>query len=284
MLYALLAIAVREADRHAAFVFPKVVPGSRLAKTLEDPRIARGTHHDRRYWSQCPVVSIDLSGQRDFLSAIPARQRKDFRNARSRIAAAYPRATVEHLGPRGFDPAKLDDPITHHRANQYRKRGESVCADPVYVNFLKNQAISGAPLCLSTIREHPCGPLMAFHLGYFSGDTFYYYLTAFSGEHAKVSPGRWLLVDALRHWSEQISGSTLRFDMLCGEEGYKYRWATQAYTVSKIVLIPKRLGNLPRILAYSTIYRLKRVKNLLISQSHGGRILAPVPEDLALPS
>jgi len=279
----LLAIARKEAGRHATFVFPKVVPGSRLAKALEDPRISAGTHHERRYWSQCPVASIDLSDRADFFDAIPARQRKDYRNARNRIAAAYPEYLVEHHGPGAFDPALLDDAVAQHRANQYRKSGESVCADPAYVRFLKDQASSGAPLCLSLIREHPGGPLMAFHLGYFANDTFYYYLTSFSGEHAKVSPGRWLLVDALRHWSGHISGSVLRFDMLCGEDGYKFRWTMTSYPVSRVVLIPKRLANLPRILAYSTIYRLKNVKNRLRLQPHGGLIHTLDPEDIALP-
>jgi CelD/BcsL family acetyltransferase involved in cellulose biosynthesis len=280
---AILAVAGKEEVASSTVIFPKVASGSRLDRALADPRIATSTHQESRYWSRCSVASIATGPGRDFFSAIPARQRKDYRNASRRIAEAHPGNRVEHHGPGNFSPGLLDEIADLHRANQYRKKGDSVFADPSYLDFLKEQAVSGSPLCLSLLRESTAGPLMAFHLGYFARETFYYYLTSYGAAHAHLSPGRWLLVDALRHWQER-SGSSLRFDILCGEEEYKSRWTYEGYEVNRVVLIPKKLTNLPRILAYSAVYSLKNAKNRhLLGRNGGGHIQDPQPEDLVLP-
>jgi CelD/BcsL family acetyltransferase involved in cellulose biosynthesis len=280
---AILAIAAKEGAASSTLLFPKVADGSRLARALADPRIAAGTHHESRFWSRCSVATIETTEGRDFFSAIPARQRKDYRNATRRISEAHPGNQVEHHGPGNFPPALLDEVADLHRANQYRKKGESVFADPSFLNFLKELAVPGSPLCLSLLRESNGGSLMAFHLGYLARETFYYFLTSYGAAHAHLSPGRWLLVDALRHWHDR-SGKTLRFDMLCGEEEYKSRWTSEGYEVNRVVLIPKKLINLPRILAYSAVYGLKNAKNRHLLGRHGGvRIQDPEPEDLVLP-
>jgi CelD/BcsL family acetyltransferase involved in cellulose biosynthesis len=286
---ALLAIAVKEEADASKIVFPKVAAGSRLARALEDPRIGSETHHEARYWSHCAVATIETTPGRDFFAAIPTRQRKDYRNASRRISEAHPEHLVEHHGPGHFSPALLDEVAALHRANQYRKTGVSVFADPSFERFLKEQAASGSPLCLSLLRESPGGPLMAFHLGYFNGQTFFYYLTSYAAEYAHLSAGRWLLVDALKHWHERALGTTLRFDMLCGEEEYKSRWTEEGYEVNRVVLIPKRLANLPRILAYSAVYGLKNAKNRHLLGRHGGgrnegeHVPQPEPGDVVLP-
>ncbi len=280
---AVRAILQFESDDSSALVFPQVAARSRLAAALASPELAGFCHQEGRFWSRCPVASLDL-GRDSFDTALPARQRKDYRNAGNRLARAFPDHHVEHHGPGGFDPALLDDAAAQHRENQYRKEGESVFANPAYAAFLKEQLAAGAPLCLSTVREKEGGPLIAFNLGYLGRATFYYYLTSYSGQHASLSPGRWLLVDSLRHWSERIEGSILRFDMLCGEEDYKFRWATASYLVSRVVMIPRRLTNLPRILAYSTVYGLKNAKHRLLARTDGSRRIDVEPEDLVLPS
>jgi CelD/BcsL family acetyltransferase involved in cellulose biosynthesis len=280
---AILAVAAKEEAASSTLIFAKVATGSQLARALADSRIAASTHHESRFWSRCSVATIETTQGRDFFSAIPARQRKDYRNATRRISEAHPGNQVEHHGPGNFSPALLEEVADLHRANQYRKKGNSVFADPSFLNFLKEQAVSGSPLCLSLLRESYEGPLMAFHLGYLARETFYYYLTSYGAAHAHLSPGRWLLVDALRHWNER-SGQPLRLDMLCGEEEYKSRWTSEGYEVSRVILIPKKLLNLPRILAYTAVYGLKNAKNRhFLGRDAGGHIPAPEPKDLVLP-
>ncbi len=281
---ALLALVESESAQSTTLVFPKVAEGSRLARALADRRVAEFVRVESRYWSRCPVATIPRVAGVDFSSSLAARQRKDYRNATRRLAETFPKLVAEHHGPGRFDPARIDEAAAVHRANQYRKKGDSVCADAAYLAFLKALAESDAPLCLSLLRDQPGGAPLAFHLGYFADDCFYYYLTAYAGEHAKLSPGRWLLVDALRHWHGRVAGEALRFDMLCGEEEYKSRWPATPYLVSRVVLIPRRLANLPRILAYATVYGLKNARNRrLPGRPACGLVREPGGEDLVLP-
>ena len=142
-----------------------------------------------------------------------------------------------------------------------KKKGKSIFADLDFVVFLQQQANRDAPLLISTLRERPGTEPFAFHLGYFSGGTYYYYLTAYDGENSELSPGRYLLIETLSNCADRMGGGRLRFDLLSGEEAYKSRWAKTFYEVSRFRVIPKRLGNLPLLAAYSTVYGLKGVKN-----------------------
>jgi hypothetical protein len=51
-----------------------------------------------------------------------------------------------------------------------------------------------------------------------------------------------------------------------------------------VVLIPRRIANLPRILAYSAVYGLKNAKNRSLLNGPGHRRLHdPETEDIVLP-
>ena len=51
--------------------------------------------------------------------------------------------------------------------------------------------------------------------------TQYFYLTAFSGEHAELRPGTLLLAYAIEHAAQE---GVAIIDMLRGEEAYKQLW------------------------------------------------------------
>lgn len=281
---ALLAVIARESHRCGTVVFPKVAAHSRLAEALDDPRVGAVAHFEQRFWSRCPFATIPKLPGKDFLASLPARHRKDFRNADRRLHEAFPELVEEHHGP-GHFPGKLIEEVADlHRRNQYRKAGSSVCENPAFVDFPKDQAGSGSGLSLSLVRPAPGTAPIAFNLGYFAGGTYHYYLTSYSGEHARLSPGRWLLVATPGHWHERVEGPALRFDMHCGEEEYKSRWPVSSYEVSRVVLIPRRVVNLPRILAYSAVYGLKNAKNRrLLNRPARGRLHLPEPGDVVLP-
>jgi CelD/BcsL family acetyltransferase involved in cellulose biosynthesis len=257
----LRAVLEEESRRCSALVFPQVAAGSRLAAVLADERVAEAAHVESRYWGRCPVATIPRREGLGFEAALPARQRKDFRNAARRLAEALPAHVSEHHGPGRIPPALLDEAAALHVANQHRKEGPSVLADPAFLGFLKTLGSDDSPLCLSLLRPAPGAAPIAFHLGWFDGATFYDYLTAYDGEHASLSPGRWLLTSALGHWHARAEGSEIRLDLLCGEEPYKSRWPVSPYFVSRVVLLPRRLANLPRILGYAAVYGLKNARN-----------------------
>jgi CelD/BcsL family acetyltransferase involved in cellulose biosynthesis len=279
----ILEIIESEGQNGVTITFAKVADHSLLTATLRDPRIAAQAHLQSRYWSVCPTVSYALRDPDDFLQSVTPRQRKDYRSAGRRLRQAAPAQVVEHRRGRGIDAGMIAAAADLHVENQHRKKGDSVFARQAFSRFLEGQTAADAPICLSLLREREGGPLLAFSLGYFSGDTYFYYLTAYSGQHADCSPGRWLLVDTLRHWSAHTRGGRLRLDLLCGDESYKSRWATGFYEVSRVQLIPKRLGNLPRAVAYTAVYGLKNAKNRLRNRVTGPPLRGLEPEHPILP-
>lgn len=248
-------------SRPSLLSFPNVQAGSRLDAALADSRVDAVAHQHARYLTRCSTTDFVLRGGDDFLAALSGRQRRDYRAAAKKIAQAAPGFVVEHFDHGEIPVAAVADAAELHRRNQHRKKGPSIFGQPGFVDFIHAQSAAGAPVCLSLLRESPGGPLMAFTLGYFAADTVYFYLTSYAGHHAACSPGRWIMTEALRHWSRFVKGDTLRFDLLGGEESYKERWAKSSYTISRVVVIPRGMRNLPRLLVYSAVYGLKSIKN-----------------------
>lgn len=252
-----------ETERGEGFslTFGKVAEHSRLHAALHDERLESIASIQGRYWSICPATQFAVPESREFLPALSSRQRKDYRASTRRTADAFPDHVVEARWGKEIQPSEIEAAGQLHQANQYRKEGDSVFADPGFADFLKRQAEREVPLLLTTLRERPNGAPIAFSLGYFARDTYYYYMTTYEGRHSELSPGRKIMIDSLIECAKRLEGNTLRFDMLSGEESYKSRWAKSFYQVNRFQVIPKRLGNLPRMAAYSTVYGLKEAKN-----------------------
>lgn len=269
----LAAVAERNGRKGYSLTFEKVAEHSRLHQALASARLAEVAALRSRYWSTCPFTSFDVPGPGKFSGALSSRQRKNFKAARRRLHEACPQHVVEHEFGVAVQRSSLEHAAALHLGNQYRKKGESVFGDRDFTGFLERQASSGAPLMLSTLREKPGGRALAFALGYFAGDTYYYYLTAYDGSSAELSPGRVLLIEVLAHCADRITGAKLRFDLLCGEEPYKCRWATSFYEVTRFQVIPRRLSHLPKLAIYTAIYSLKQAKNRLHKWRTGGGYL-----------
>ncbi len=276
----------RERQEGLSLTFAKVAEHSRLFAALQDPRIGEVAAVHSRYWSICPTTRFRISGPGHFLQALSSRKRKDYKSSTRKTEESFPDHVTELRFGREIDLAAIEAAGRLHQSNQYRKEGDSVFSDPNFSDFLERQVREGAPLLMATLRERPGGLPMAFNLGYFADDTYYYYLTAYEGRHAALSPGRRVLIDSLAYCADRVKGGQLRFDLLSGEEGYKGRWATSFYELRRFQVIPKRLGNLPRATVYATIYGLKEAKNQWRSRWGNGD---PLTRDLehespALPS
>lgn len=263
--------------------FPNVQAGSRLESALADPRVGDVSHVQSRFMTFCMVTEFKLRKGESFLASLSGRHRRNFRNASRRIEKAAPAHVIEHRGPGELSTEVVAEAAGLHIANQHRKEGPSIFSVPGFRDFVTAQASAGAPIVLSLLRESPGGPLMAFNLGYFANDTYYFYLTSYAGRHAGCSPGRWILADSLRHWSQSVCGDVLRFDLLGGEEDYKERWAHGRYTVSRAVVIPRGVRHLPQFLAYSAVYGLKTFKNRLLGRGDVRGVTVGEPDVAGLP-
>jgi len=269
----LAAVIEQEGKKGHSLCFEKVAEHSRLHRALASPALTEVAAIRGRFWSICPSTTLELRGPGRFLESLSSRQRKDFKAAARRIRETYPDHVIEHRLGTEIDARDLEIAAALHRDNQYRKKGDSVFTDRDFAAFLERQASLEAPLLLSTLKNKPGGEALAFNLGYVSDDTYYYYITAYDGNIAALSPGRVLLIKTLGHCADRITGSKLRFDLLSGEESYKSRWATAFYEVARYQVIPKRLTNLPRVAAYSAVYSLKTAKNRLMRWRSGGERL-----------
>ncbi len=273
------AIIEREGAAGLSLTFGKVAEHSRLFSLLSDPRIASLASVQRRYWSVCPHTGFRLPEPGVLAGALTARQRKDYNNATRRVREAMPDHVIEHRLGSAISSEAIEAAAELHRSSQCRKKGQSVFSDPGFSEFLLRQAATDEPLMLCLLRERAGGPVVAFNLGYFTGDTYYYYLTAYDAGHAALSPGRKLLIDTLSHCAERMEGDHLRFDLLSGEESYKSRWATSFYEVWRFQIIPRRLANLPKMAAYRTVYGLKGAKNWCRERLSVGESLAALEHE-----
>lgn len=70
--------------------------------------------------------------------------------------------------------------------------------------------------------------LVAFRVGFVVRDRFYDWLTGYDRDYAMWSPGKILLYVLLK---QQIAGSAAEFDMMRGDEEYKWRWAREYRSV-----------------------------------------------------
>lgn len=270
----LVAVIQHAGDRGLMLTFDKVAEHSRLRVAIDDARVAELASVQRRYWSLCPSATVEIRGPGRFLESFSSNRRRDFTVASRRITEAFPDHVIEHHFGSGIDTALLSEAARLHLENQYRREGESVFTDHRFTSFLVNQAAVDAPLLLSMIWARPGGEPMAFNLGYFAENTYFYYITAYDGAFVSLSPGKRLFIDTLSHCADRVGQGRLRYDLLSGEENYKSRWANSFYEVERIQVIPKRLANLPRVAAYSALYTLKSAKNRLLKWKAGGERVA----------
>ena len=269
----LSSVVAEEGKSGRTLTFEKVAEHSRLHAALASPGLAEVATIRHRYWSMCPITTFEVKGPGRFPESLSSRQRKDHKAASRRLRESYPDFTIEHRCGPEIDAESLDLAARLHRENQYRKKGRSVFTDRDFATYLERQASLAAPLMLSMLRTGPGGEVLAFNLGYFAEETFHYYITAYDGSLAALSPGRVLLVETLGRCADQVNGGKLRFDLLSGEESYKSRWATSFYEVARYQVIPRRISNIPRAAAYSAVYSLKGAKNRLIKWRSGGERL-----------
>jgi len=80
--------------------------------------------------------------------------------------------------------------------------------------------------------------LVAAHFGFLFADTFTWYKPSYAIEYAKKSPGEVLIRNLLRLAKEE---GVAIFDFTIGGEGFKYRFATEDPTVTKLYVSPSNI-------------------------------------------
>ena len=98
-------------------------------------------------------------------------------------------------------------------------------------------------VCLSMI-EHE-GEMIAAHFGFEDDRTFYYYVPTYNDNYSTYGPGQYLLWQLITG-SHEIDRKV--FDLLRGNEDYKFNWTNSINTNKTLFGIPLQSGRLMRTL------------------------------------
>ena len=215
-----------------------------------------------KVYGRCPWFSLEDSAE-EFLTRSKASLRKRIRRALRRLEDLAPDAENKFLDESGIDSKTIEDIAALHKANQHRKEGSSIFENQAYRNFLTEAAGSAdVGMRVLEIRNRE-GDLVAFDLGFEGEDRFYAYLGAFDEPYSGGSPGMCLL-----HWQMDVFPlrGVQHYDFLCGEESYKFDYATETYDIISTRVYVSTFRNQLILLGMKWLRAAKMaVKRLLIS-------------------
>lgn len=135
---------------------------------------------------------------------------------------------------RSYQPAVLDAAIEQKQAWARARGVESFLTEPQgpqFVHALARELAASGCLHLSTIQSPE--RMVACHVGFVRGDTFYYYMPTYDAAYAKQSFGSTLRESLLMWACEQ---GLRNFDLLLGADDYKLQYETLAQPVRTLLL------------------------------------------------
>ena len=236
-----LVVALMEKAREERwhFDFQKLSACGKLWPILSRAIAERGFVHFEKLYGRCPWLPLCEDGE-EFLKQAKAKIRKRIRRALRRIEDLAPGHERTFLDHESITEATISDLADLHARNQHRKAGKSIFSSEQYCNFLA-EAGSAPDVGMRVIEMRgKDGELIAFDLGFESEERFYAYLGAYDEPYSGGSPGMCLL-----HW--QMDMLPLRgvreYDFLCGEEPYKFDYATETYDIISARIYPRGMIN-----------------------------------------
>ena len=242
----------------------KVAHGSRLHRALQHPRLLKVAWTCHRYWTICPIGHYSWKDKPDVVAGLPRSRRRDYRISDRKLRKLFPDLVVSHLVSGEIEPALVDEIGRLHLEGPYGGEGQSGFRVPEFVDFLKRLGQQDSGLLLTVARDRPGGELLAFVLGFRYRETYLYYLTSYRRAESELSPGNWLVVEALKDHGEKVGGTEIALDLLGGREAYKKRWTQTAYQVDRYRVLPRSPKLMSRWIAISVVYRLKAIKNRIL--------------------
>jgi CelD/BcsL family acetyltransferase involved in cellulose biosynthesis len=223
--------ALAEAAEGAAIELHELPPGSPLLTAPAPP----GWTAEVAVESRSPVLALP-SSMAALLQRLPRKLARDLRQAQRRCAAAGA-IRVERADAASCD--EIFSALTALHARRWQERGEAgVLADPAVQRFhraaLPRLAAAGI-LRVYALRLD--GRIVAAFYGLACKGRHAAYLTGFDPGLARLSPGTVLLAHAI---AAAIGEGLQSFDMLRGEESYKFAWGGVAQPRYRRRLSPAR--------------------------------------------
>lgn len=268
-VFALLRAARSWLDREGRglhFRFERISSEGHLYAALHDRKRvpARSLCFEK---SSAPCPFTDLHGGLDaYLASLPRKTRQDLRNALNRFEREAGEAKINIL--RDFE-IRVDDlwNAAAFHTQHFRKNGESPFRDyrliDLFARVAKDPEV-GFQLAFLTLA----GELLAIDFGFVRGGRYYGFLTAFDMAHARLAPGKVLLLKRIDRWVEEDGVDTL--DFLAGDESYKRSYAgDSAYRVWSMRLMPDDLANRMRRARLESGKRLRTIAKRALGMEDG---------------
>lgn len=234
----------------------------RLVAYLED----NGWHRLLRDDDICLYVSLGGSCWEDYLAGLGRVFRYSLRRARRSAEAEHSVTYVTVRNEEDRLPA-LRSFVHMHNRRWDERDGSQALPDTAIIRF--HEALSGLALKRGWLRlaslRFDDTPVAAIY-GFSYGAKLYYYLPAFDPDHAKWAAGRMCLEESLRAAFEE---GLDEYDMLHGDERYKYHWAKEFRALGRYQLFPPGLrGNA----SHGLVNARARFKALLHAAGQSGRL------------
>lgn len=204
---------------------------ARLAALL----VERGWQRHERVTDVCPWIDLDGKSWEDYLSQLGSSHRANVRRRLRKLHAAFDVRLERVESPEQLDPA-LDVLLDLHERRWSDRGGSDALGDPAVVRFHRDftrTALARGWLRLFVLRLD--GRPAAALYGLMRNRRFLFYQSGFDPEFGDYSVGLVIMGMAIR---EAIEEGAREYDLLHGDERYKFLWASRTRELSRIELYP----------------------------------------------
>lgn len=212
----------------------------RAESPLVNARIPAGLSADMSPSSTCPVLQLPATND-DLQRRLPSRFRRKLRMVMHRLERS---GDFEYISADpSTAPALMDVLFKLHEQRWNAQDQPGVLTDPRLRNFHNDVAagmMNNGKLRLYALQLD--GDYAAVFYGFAHAGRMYSYLTGIDPSAAYYSPGTNLLHHVI---GEAISEGMQEFDMLRGEESYKYLWGAVARHNQRLIM--RRVPSVPGV-------------------------------------
>jgi CelD/BcsL family acetyltransferase involved in cellulose biosynthesis len=210
------------------------------ANPAQGLRATRGLHR------MCPVIALPPTVE-ELRSSFGTKLRNNLKRRKSQLEKAF-RVELAVVENEAELPQSMDELFTLHNS-RWRKRGVSgAFSSPRVQAFhqeLARRFLARGWLRLSRLRLD--GVTRAAFYSFHLGKRTYHYLPGFDLEISKFGPGAMLMANALER---AVSDGDREFDLLRGDESYKYGWGAVDTRTERLVLGHSTLRSRLALLAH----------------------------------
>lgn len=215
-----------------------------LAHGLAESLAERGWRAVTDRTHVCPVIDLAGLSWEDYVSSLGKSHRANLRRRFRKLEAAFD-VRFERAGSELEVDEAFDLLLDLHRKRWRDRGGSDALSDPAVVAFhreVTRLTLRRGWLRLYVLRldGRPAAALYGFHYR----DRFLYYQSGFDAEFGDYSVGLVIMGMAIR---EAIAEGAREYDLLHGDESYKYLWASRTRELARVELYPPTLeGHLRR--------------------------------------